>query len=208
MKQLKSLILFPNGNICAFDERDRQVQEINVESVPKMLGDLIERCGFDPTGVVCTTPIGDLKLRRSESFGWIWTDPRPESEQLSLRTVELIQLGHPSPNSGLIYHENSFESFPSPCLVNLEGSPAGVLSPTHTVGEMRNIRTERIEGNEFFLVGDFHALNVPLWESVKDRPAMLKYKVMGDGNVDSSENTVYGYKVSGITVYFEPYKTQ
>lgn len=72
MKKLSTFHIGREGQVCAFDERGEQVPEINRGSLSRLLGEHIERCGYDPEGVMMETPNGIKIMERSEFFGWRW----------------------------------------------------------------------------------------------------------------------------------------
>jgi len=61
---------FPNGNI-AVTEGQKQIPELQRESVPSMFAKFVESKGYDPLCFTLHLPQGEARLFKTED-GWDW----------------------------------------------------------------------------------------------------------------------------------------
>jgi predicted nucleic acid-binding Zn ribbon protein len=73
MKKLKSFLILGHGQVFATDINGEQVPELQRGSIPCLIGNHIQSCGYDPESVVIETLQGRQRLKKSEHFGWVWT---------------------------------------------------------------------------------------------------------------------------------------
>lgn len=64
-----NIIVFPNFNVACFNAAGEQMPELQ-KSIPTLLAEHAEKCGYDLNGAVIETAHGNWKMFRTDDGRW------------------------------------------------------------------------------------------------------------------------------------------
>jgi len=69
VKKIKSIFLFPNGNIAAVDDKGQQIAEVQANLIVAW-ANMVATKGYDADGTILEGELGNMKLVKGGNGGW------------------------------------------------------------------------------------------------------------------------------------------